>query len=202
MTRSRTGLLIATLAVAGAAACSTMNRTYESGGEVDLSLATPAELGSDETTLLQQMSDANIVGHLLTVDSLEITLSDTALRHVKSDDVGAFAKMMHLAHTDDENALKDIASSAGLVPTIDVSKLRSSHVAAGLDSVRKTSDITKDQQFIRAQIELHQHALAELNVLQSVPRNSALRNHIADMIPVVRDHLARAMALAKPLGVR
>jgi predicted outer membrane protein len=202
MTRSQSRLLVVALAVAGVAACSTMNRSYMSGGDVDLSLATPAELGGDEVTLLSQMSDANIVGHLLTVDSLEITLSDTALRHVKTDDVVAFAKMMHLAHMQDENALRNIASSAGLVPTIDVSKLRSSHVAAGLDSVRKTSDITKDQQFIRAQIELHQHARAELNVLQSVPQNAALRAHVADMIPVVRDHLARAMALAKPLGVR
>jgi predicted outer membrane protein len=194
--------LVVALAVAGLAACSTMNRTYMSGGDVDLSVATPADLGADEMTLLRQMSDANILGHLMTVDSLEVTLSDTALYHIKMDDVGAYAKMMHLAHSDDWKALKDIASSTGLKPTIDVGKLRSSHVAAGVDSVRKTSDVTKDQQFIRAQIELHQHALAELEVLDDVAKNSALREHIAAMIPVVRDHLARAMALAKPLGVK
>jgi predicted outer membrane protein len=202
MIRTKTRLLVAVLAVAGAAACSTMNRSYMSGGDVDLSVATPADLGTDETALLQQMSDGNIIGHLMTVDSLEVTLSDTALRHVKSDNVGAYAKMMHLAHSDDWKALKDMAGSTGIVPTIDVSKLRSSHVAAGLDSVRKTSDITKDQQFIRAQIELHQHALAELQVLNGVARNQMLRSHVSSMIPVVRDHLARAMALAKPLGVR
>jgi predicted outer membrane protein len=202
MTRSQSRLLVVALAVAGVAACSTMNRSYMSGGDVDLSVATPAELGTGETTLLRQMSDANILGHLMTLDSLEITLSDTALYHVKTDDVGAFAKMMHLAHEDDWKALRDIAGTTGLVPTIDVGKLRSSHVAAGLDSVRKTSDITKDQQYIRAQIELHQHALAELQVLDGVARNRMLRDHVSAMIPVVRDHLARAMAIAKPLGVR
>jgi predicted outer membrane protein len=202
MIRPGSRALAAMVAFAAAAACSTMNRGYTSGGDVDLSVATPAQLGTDETTLLRQMSDANILGHLMVVDSLEVTLSDTALRHIKSDDAGTFARMMHLQHTDDWKALKDIAASTGLVPTIDVSKLRSSHVAAGLDSVRRTSDITVDQQFIRAQIELHQHTLAELQLLDGVARHSALRSHIDAMIPVVRDHLARAMALAKPLGVR
>lgn len=201
MIRTKTRMLVAMLAVAGAAACST-NRNYMSGGDVDLSIATPADLGTDETALLQQMSDGNILGHLMTVDSLEVTLADTALRHIKSDNVGDYAKMMHLAHSDDWKALKDLAGSTGIVPTVDITRLRSSHVAAGLDSVRKTSDITKDQQFIRAQIELHQHALAELQVLDGVARNRMVRSHVSSMIPVVRDHLARAMALAKPLGVR
>ena len=167
MNRTKTRMLVAMLAVAVTAACST-NRTYVSGGDVDLSLATPADLGTDEMTMLRQMSDANILGHLMVVDSLEVTLSDTALYHIKTGVVGDYAKMMHLAHSDDWKALKDRAGATGLVPTIDVMKLRSSHVAAGLDSVRKTSDVTKDQQFMRAQIELHQHALAELEVLSGV----------------------------------
>ena len=201
MTRSKTRTIAALLAISAAVACST-NRSYMSGGDVDLSMATPAQLGTTEVTRLRQMSDANILGHLIAIDSLEVTMADTALRHIKSDDVNAYAKMMHLAHSDDWKALKDLAGSTGLIPTIDVAKLSSSHVAAGIDSVRKTSDITKDQQFIRSQIELHQHALAELQVLESVAKNSALRQHIVDMMPVVRDHLARAMMVGKPLGVK
>jgi predicted outer membrane protein len=201
MTRSKTRTFVALLAVSAAAACST-NRTYLSGGDVDLSVAMPAELGSDEVTRLRQMSDANVLGHLMALDSLEVTMADTALRHIKTDNVNAYAKMMHLAHEDDWKSLKDLAGSTGLLPTIDVAKLTSSHVAAGIDSVRKTSDVTKDQQFIRSQIELHQHALAELQVLEGVAKNSALREHIVNMMPVVRDHLARAIALGKPLGVK
>jgi predicted outer membrane protein len=188
-------------AVSAAAACSSMPRSYTSSGDVDLSLATPATLGTEETTLLRQMSDANIIGHLMTVDSLEITLSDTALRVTKSDAIGDFARLMHLSHDDDRKALKDVADAAGLIPTIDVTRLRSSHVAAGVDSVRLTSEITKDQQYLRAQIELHQHALAELEVLQGVAKNTALRQHITEMIPVVRNHLGRAQALAGMKGV-
>lgn len=197
----KTFQVLAVAVAVAAAACST-NRTYMAGGDVDLSLAAPATLGSEEVTLLRQMSDANIIGHLIALDSLEITMADTALRHIKTDDVGSYAKMMHLMHSDDWKALKDVASATGIMPTIDVTKLRSSHVAAGIDSVRKTSDMTKDQQFMRSQIELHQHALAELQVLESVAKAPALRMHVVDMIPVVRDHLARAMTLGKTLGVR
>jgi predicted outer membrane protein len=201
MTRSKTGTLVAMLAITAAAACSTMNQTYVSGGDVDLSTAIPAQLTSDEMTMLRQMSDADIIGHIIAVDSLEITLADTALRLVKQGSVSAYAKQMHLAHEDDWKAMKDLAATAGLIPTRDVSRLRFSHVAAGVDSVRRTSDATTDQQFMRAQIELHKHALAELQVLEGVPTNMALRQHITAMIPVVRDHLARAMAMAKPLGI-
>jgi predicted outer membrane protein len=196
------GMLIAALAISTMTACSMMNRSYVSGGDVDLSTAVPATLGTDEVTMLRQMSDANIIGHLIAVDSLEVTMSDTALRYIKTDDVNAYAKMMHLAHSDDWKAMKDLAGAAGIIPTIDVGKLRTSHVAAGIDSVRRTSDVTKDQQYLRAQMELHMHALAELEALQGVPRNAALRQHVDMMIPVVRDHLARANALGKALGVK
>jgi predicted outer membrane protein len=188
--------LLAVAAVGAAAACSSMPRTYSSTGDVDLAAATPATLGSDETMMLRQMSDANIIGHLLVVDSLEIALADTALRVTKSDIIGEYARMMHLNHDDDRKALRDIAGAAGLIPTIDVQKLQSSHVAAGMDSVRRTSEITKDQRFLQAQIELHRHALAELQVLRDVARNPALREHIVAMIPVVQNHLARAQTLA------
>jgi predicted outer membrane protein len=200
MTRSKTGNLVMMLAIATAAACSA-NRAYMSGGDVDLSTATPAMLTSEETTMLRQMSDADIIGHMIAVDSLEMAMSDTALKLVKQGSVSAYAKQMHLAHNDDWKTLKDVASSTGLIPTRDVSRLRFSHVAAGVDSVRKSSDVMTDQQYMRAQIVLHRYVLAELQTLQGVPRSAVLRQHVSAMIPVVQDHLARALAMAKPLGI-
>ena len=201
MNKSKTRALVALVAISTAAACST-NRAYVADGDIDLSLAAPAELGTTEVTRLRQMSDANILGHLMALDSLEVTMADTALRHVRSDEVGGYAKMMHLMHNDDWKDLRDLAGATGLIPTVDVTKLSSSYIAAGIDSIRKTSDITKDQLFIRSQIDLHRHALAELQILEGVARNTALRQHIAELIPVVRDHLARAQMIAKPLGVK
>lgn len=201
VTISRTRGIIAMVAIVAAAACST-NRSYISGGDVDLSMATPATLDAGHVTMLRQMSDANILGHLIAIDSLEVMMADTALRHVKTDNVNEYAKLMNLAHSDDWKSLRDLAASTGLIPTIDVARLSAHRVAAGTDSVRKTSDITKDQLYIRSQIDMHQHVLAELQVLEGVARNDALRAHVTTMIPVVRDHLARAQAMAKPLGIK
>ena len=191
-------MIVALIALSAATACT---RTMMAGGEVDLSMATPAELGPEEQARLRQMSDANILGHLMTIDSLQIAMADTALYHVKTGPVNSYAKMMHLSHEDDRKALRDLAGATGLIPTIDVTKLRSSRIAAGMDSIRKTSDVTKDQLYVRTQIDMHSNTLAELQVLQGVARNTALLQHVSNTIPVVRDHLARAQAMAPTLGI-
>jgi putative membrane protein len=194
--------ILCLLALSSVAACARNRQTYTStaAGDVDLSLATSV-LGNREVTILREMSDANIVGHLLEVDSIEVAAADTAKKLSRSDDVLAFAKMMHLAHAGDEEKERDIARATGLIPTIDVAKLRSSHVARSLDSLRIASDLTIDRHYLMSQVQLHQHALAELEVLEGVARRSDIRDHIAELIPVVQDHLSRAQALAKAHGV-
>jgi putative membrane protein len=175
-------------------------QTYSANGDVDLSRASKM-LGSREVTILREMSDANIVGHLLEVDSIEIAAADTAIRLSKSDDVRSFAKMMNLTHGGDAQKEREIAKADGLIPTIDVAKLRSSHVARSLDSLRISSDLTIDRHYLMSQVQLHQHALAELEVLQSVARHPDIRQHVTELIPVVQDHLTRAQALAKAKGI-
>ncbi len=51
-----------------------------------------------------------------------------------------------------------------------------------------------------SQVQLHQHVLAELEALQSVAKNPAVREEIANTMPIVRDHLSRAHALAVEKG--
>jgi predicted outer membrane protein len=191
--------LIAAVAVS-ACARNGQNYTSTAGGDVDLSRAT-VMLGNREVTILREMSDANILGHLLDVDSLEVAAADTANRLSRSDDVLTYAKMMHLAHTGDAEREREIGRQTGLIPTIDVTKLRSSHVARQLDSLRVASDLTVDRHYLVSQVQLHQHVLSELEILQGVARRPDLRQHITELIPVVEDHLARARALAKARAI-
>jgi predicted outer membrane protein len=107
---------------------------------------------------------------------------------------------MHLAHTDDLEQVRQIASDAGITSTADVVGLTASHMAASLDSVRFASDATIDRHYIMSQVQVHAHTLAELETLQSVARHPAIRGHIAELLPVVRDHLARARAIAIDKG--
>jgi predicted outer membrane protein len=197
-TRSFLGLL----AAATVAACASNGLNYQtSGGDVDLSSYPTVTLPSSEVAILREMSDANIIGHLMEVDSIEVAAADTAIHLTRSDDVIAYAKLMQTVHGADRATEMSIANSAGLTPTIDVAKLRSSHVARSLDSLKIASDLTIDRHYLMSQIQLHEHALAELDMLQGVARRPEIRQHIADMMPVVRDHLARAHALAKSKGI-
>jgi predicted outer membrane protein len=74
------------------------------------------------------------------------------------------------------------------------------HVAASLDSVGVASELTLDRHYVVSQIELHQHVLAEFEILRNASQNAAVRDHITAMMPVMRDHLARAEALAEQKG--
>jgi predicted outer membrane protein len=187
------------LAISAVAACST-NQSYMSAGDVNLSAYPSAQLDQREMGILRGMSDANIMAHIRLVDSMEVAAADSALRFTKSDDVREYAKLMHLQHTTDLTHVRLLAQQTGITPTIDVSGLRASHIAAQMDSVRLGSDVHTDRHYLLSQIDLHTHVLAELEALQGTARNSDVRQQVTAMIPVVRDHLARAHALAVTLG--
>src|SRR4051812_4275767 len=89
------------IAIASLAACASTPQYTTSAGDVDLAAYPPVRLSASELQLIRGMSDANILGHLITLDSLEVAAADSAVRFSKSDDVIAYAKRMHIEHTGD-----------------------------------------------------------------------------------------------------
>jgi predicted outer membrane protein len=157
-------------------------------------------LPPSEAQLLSGMSDANILGHLAATDSLEVALSDTAILHSKSDTVLKYARSMRAMHLASLNAVKVIAKETGLGLTTMTGELRRTHMFATPDSVTNASDLTIDRHYVLGQIELHQHMIGELELLQTVAKNPRVRDHIAAEIPNERQNLAKARALAHVLG--
>jgi predicted outer membrane protein len=170
------------------------------GGSVDLAAYPIPPLNASETTLLRGMSDADILGHFITVDSMQVATADTLVRLSKTDDVVTYAKLVRASHAQHLRVDSTLARQAGVIPTMLFGGLRASHVAAELDSTRLASDLTVDRHYIMSQIELNEHVLAELQVLEGVAQNPALREEIRSMMPVLRDHLARAHAIAIEKG--
>lgn len=170
------------------------------GGSVDISAYPIPSLNASEATLLRGMSDADILGHLITIDSIQIATADTLMRLSKIDEVLTYAKLMLASHTQHLKLDSTLAKQAGITPTMLFGGLRASHVAASLDSTRLASDLTLDRHYIMSQVELHEHVLAELQELQSVARDAALRDQLASLMPMLRDHLARAHAIAIEKG--
>ena len=192
--------VFATVAFAAAASAQQKGSSSTASGTVDLSAYQIPPLDASEQQLLRGMSDADILGHFITVDSMEVATADSAMRILKTDDVLAYARLMHAAHTDHWKRVRDIAKQSAITPVTIFGGLKASHVAASLDSVHFASDVTLDRHYVMSQVQLHQHVLAELEALQSVAKNPAVRDEIAATIPVVRDHLSRAHALAVEKG--
>jgi len=76
--------LVCALVVGAIAACSS-NRGYGSGasaaGTVNLAAYPMPALGAREVQLLHGMSDADILGHFITVDSMEVATADSGAPH-------------------------------------------------------------------------------------------------------------------------
>lgn len=158
-------------------------------------------LTASEANLLRTMSDANILGHLASVDSFEVALSDTAILKSKSDTVLKLARMMRSAHLGSATAARMIGKDLNLPLVTVAGEMRKTHMFAPEDSVSNASDLQIDRHYILQQVELHEHMLAELNLLQSVAKNDRVRENVRGRIPVIQSHLDFARQVAKAKGV-
>jgi predicted outer membrane protein len=147
------------------------------------------------------MSDANILGHLASVDSFEVALSDSAILKSKSDTVLGYARTMRSMHLGSRTAARQIGKDLNLPLTTIAGEMRRTHVFAPEDSLANASELTVDRHYLQQQIELHDHMLAELSVLQDVAKDDRVRENVRGRIPVVQSHLDYARQVAKAKGV-
>lgn len=200
ITAATVAAAFAAFATLTACASNSQYASSSAAGTVDLAAYPNPDLSASELQLLRGMSDQEILGHIILVDSMEVATADSTIRIAMSDPILSYARLMHAVHTKDLADVRSLGRERGITPVQTFGGLRASHVAADLDSIPKASDLTLDRHYIMSQVELHQHVLRELEVLQQTTRDPALRSHIDMMIPVVRDHLARAHAIAVEKG--
>jgi predicted outer membrane protein len=193
--------LAAALAISTVVACA--HRQYDSssaGGSLSLANPPVPPLADAEVQLLRRMSDANILGHFAMIDSVEVQLSQHAMAYSLSDAVLAYAHEMDAAYRNATNRDHELGQQTGLGLTTMAGDLQRSHLGPAIDSVALASDRSLDRNYTLSQIQLHQHELAEMEILQSVARNSVIREHLMTRVPMIRDELARAHAIAVTKG--
>jgi putative membrane protein len=195
---------IAVLAIPAGLACASAHhsQTVSSAGSVSLT-DTPrnAVLSSRETEMLRSMTDPNILGHMAMADSVEIVMGKLALNRSKTDAVDDFARQMISDHTASLDAEHAIARHDGMGMQTMVGELNVSHMGPMVDSVGPTiSEATFDRNYLLSQVQMHRHILAELQTLQDVARDRAVREHVVAAIPVVTQHMNRAHDLAVQRG--
>lgn len=192
------GAVVAMAAPAFIACASTQQRDdLSSAGTLNLTDATAA-LSSSEIDMLQRMTDPNILGHMAMGDSVEIVMAEFAQTRTKNDDVLNFARMMNSDHSVHRDQMRNLATTSGVGIHTLANELRVSHMGRMVDSIGpQISEMKFDRNYILAQVEMHQHILGELQVLEGVAKNDMVRDNIRATIPVVQAHLDRARAIAK-----
>jgi putative membrane protein len=147
------------------------------------------------------MSNANIVAHLATGDSLEIALSQAGAARAQNQAVRDFAQRMVTEHSQHMQMGQQMAAQAGIAPsplpadTADVAM--ATNVMNRLSSAQAGANY--DRQLMRAEVMMHQHMLHELNLVQ--PQSSGAARQLVDQtIPVVQQHLNDARRIWQQVG--
>lgn len=192
--------IVAVFAASMLGACASGTQYSSAGGTIDPADYPVPALSASELHALHGMADAMILGNMVTADSLELVTADSLLRISRTDAIVDYARMMKVDHGNSMKSTRELGKAIGLTPVTVVGGLRASHVAAALDSVRFASDLTVDRRYMLSQIMLHEHVIAELQEVKNTTQNERIRDHIEMMIPMMREHLARAHAIAVDKG--
>jgi predicted outer membrane protein len=109
-----------------------------------------------------------------------------------------YAREMDTDHSTHLQAERTLAKTSGVGIHTLANELKMSHMGRMVDSIGpQISEATFDRNYILAQIQMHQHMIGELQILQNVAMNPLVRDHVKATIPVVQAHLDRAKAIAK-----
>ncbi|GAA5534520.1 DUF4142 domain-containing protein [Deinococcus aluminii] len=152
---------------------------------------TSARLSSTDTCFIQQAAMS---------DMFEIQSSQVAESRASSANIKSFAKQMIQDHTKASQALKSVASKLGAtVPTT-----LSGPKTQILTTLRGQQGNTFDRTYIDAQVMAHEQAVNLFRdyIAWSLHNggNASLRTHATQTLPVLREHLQRAMNLQKAMA--
>jgi len=160
------------------------------------------EVDAGDLELYRNATDANIVAFILAGDSLEIQMSQLALTRSSNPSVREFAQMMIDQHS--RNSQNFFAMQED--EDIGISPMMNDPIGAQdrsyLNALRNMSGAAFDRAYIRAQVAHHDAAAAALQQMADQARDDDLEEDIEEqLLPVVRQHLARSRQIANQLGV-
>jgi putative membrane protein len=160
------------------------------------------EVSTGDLELYRGATDANVVAHILTGDSLEIAMSRLALARSSNATVREFAQMMVEHHSRNEAEFRAMQADEdiGIMP------MANDPIAAqGRNALANLENLTGaafDRAYLRAQVMHHDADAAALAQMADMARDDDLEQDIEEkLLPVVRQHLARARDIAGQLGV-
>lgn len=180
----------------------TVQNTSSTTGWTNNETGRTVMVSTGDIEMYSGLTDANIVAHIITGDSLEVEMSRLALSRASSQAVRDFAQTLIDHHS--KNRTEFIAmqkdEDIGIVPP--PSDPLAQHAMMAMNELRNLSGSAFDRAFIRHQVMHHDADAAALQRMADVARDDDLEQDIEEKtLPVIRQHLARARDLASQLGV-
>lgn len=162
------------------------------------------EMSGGEVALPPRMSDANIVAHLASSDSLEIRMAQMALTQAQDPRVRDLAQMILTDHQQNLQQGMALAQRNGITPQPapgDTMAQRMMRMMDRMSSMGGSMGARFDTMFVARQVMMHQHTLDQLQRMRGVAQSGAVRQQIDATIPVIRKHLDAARQLAQTMGI-
>jgi putative membrane protein len=157
--------------------------------------ATPA--GAD-TSATQGWSDANILAHLATGDSLEVETARLAQQRTQNAQIRRFAQTLIKDHSKNQKQGLALAKKAGITPQPAPSDTTPQHIQQEMSRWQSASSPAQfDRAWLEFQVKHHAEDMAMLPKLQKQAHSKALKSLIGQTLPVIRKHYDRALSLQR-----
>ena len=148
------------------------------------------------------LSDAEILGVLLTANEGEVMMADQAVRKASSKDAKDFAMMMKTHHTQGLTKTKSVATKTKLATAdSDVSSFLKSDTDKTIQDLRDNKEGHEfDVAYIDAQVSAHKAVLTAIdNRLVPSVHDSDVKSLVTETRRTVADHIVKAEEVQKKL---
>lgn len=174
-----------------------------SNGVTDTTGITEETSGGD-VELPPRMTDANILAHLASSDSLEIRMAQLALTQAQDPRVRDLAQTMLTDHQTSLQQGMALAQQNGITPQSapgDSAAQRMMRMMDRMSTMGGRMGARFDTMFVARQVMMHQRMLADLQQLRGDAQSAVVRQQIDAEIPAVQRHLDASRQLAQSMGI-
>lgn len=159
------------------------------------------EVSAGDLELYRGATDANIIAHVLSGDSLEVEMSRLALTRASSPAVRDFAQMMIDQHTQNSTYFRQMQAdeSIGIAPM--ANDPIANQAINAISRLQGLSGAEFDRAYMRAQVAHHDAEVAALTWMAENSRDDDIEEDFeGKLIPTMRQHLTRAREVAVQVG--
>ncbi len=171
-------------------------RADTTGADTTGAMTSMAGSGAD----FASWSDANILAHLRTGDSLEVQTAQMALQQSQNPQVQSLARTLIDDHTKNMRAADSLAQALGIALQAAPSDSSAQHMMHEMSSWQGQSGVSFDRAWTQFQLNHHQMDVQKLPKLRQQAQNPAVQSFIDQTLPVIRMHLDRAQTVQQQVA--